>query len=345
MTTPERLTQIYNDLGSRYDRISVSTIKGLLRGKMKVRNVSAEFEHDKHSTPRIEEAEKAFLIHNCVILTAFRGGNTLSQNIERNERLKADMETEGLSYRPVMGCYREADWEYASIEYCFFIYNNEEHNAQVFFEKAYRLSEKYEQDSFLYKRAGINRTAFLIATNDAGRAEFRDDIKFAGQLFLRVPDVDAWTDCKDGRIAFQLKGMILIDTKDKKIKIGEGNLFDVEGYDPDGIVVLRRDSQQDLTDSCRSYDGSAPLIQHRFVNDEQTETTLRRAVMAALNKAREKKCRKIGFHCSAQIEGSAIKAAAIAFAAVKDWVKLNKSKIDQIIIVDIYGDYSKAMDD
>lgn len=85
MTTSERLTQIYNDLGSRYDLISVSTIKDLLRGKVKVRNVSAEFEHGKHTTPRIAEAEKAFLI-NCVIMTVFRGIYSLEKNVELQDK-------------------------------------------------------------------------------------------------------------------------------------------------------------------------------------------------------------------------------------------------------------------
>ena len=86
---------------------------------------------------------------------------------------------------------------------------------------------------------GVNRFAFLIATNDDGREYFRSDIKFAGPLFTHVPDIGDWTDCSDGRISFRLKGMILKGgTGNKKLKIGEGDLFDIDSYQPDGLIVM-----------------------------------------------------------------------------------------------------------
>jgi len=344
MMPQNTIERIFDELSKRYDRISVSTIKGLLKGKVTVSRTKAEFSPDRAETPNIEEAEAAFLKYTCAIFTAFRGGYTLEQNIGRNERLKADMDALGLKYRPVTGCYREADWEYASIEYCYFVSNVSGLSDKEFFEKVYQLSAKYDQDSLLYKRAGINRTAFLVATTEAGKADLKGDIKFAGQLYLRVPDVDAWTDLKDGRIAFQLKGMILIGTGNKKIHFGEGNLFDTDSYEADGLVVLRRADQQDLEQRCKNYDGIVPLFQHRFVNEEQTEATIRRTVMSTLNKAKEQKCRKIGFHCSAIINGSSVSGAAIAYEAVKDWCKYNNRKFDWIVLVDTYGDYSKMLD-
>jgi len=337
------IQEVYEELTARYDRISVSTIKSVLLGKLKVKSAKVGFSADPHSTPRLEEAEDAFKRYNCAIFTAFRGGYTLEQNLERNAQLKGDMEQLGMSFRPVNGCYREADWEYPCVEYCYFVYNEDKTQSQLFFENAYRLSAKYDQDSFLYKRAGINRTAFLVATTDAGRNDLHGDIKFAGQLYLDVPDVEAWTDCSDGRFAFQLKGMVMIGTNNKKIKIGEGNIFDVEGYNPDGILVLRKDSQKDLADACKAYDGSLPLVQHVFSKESYSPEYVHDVIFSCMKKLRDQKCKRIGFHCSITIEGSTIRGAAVALDTIKLWAKRYDKKFEWIVIVDTYGDYSKVI--
>lgn len=315
-----------------------------MQGKAKVQHSNVEFVSDKNTPPCIEEAESAFQKHNCAILTAFRGTYELNQNIERNNKLKEDMNKANLEYRPVMGCYREAGWEETSYEYCFFITSDDKHTAEEFFSIVFQLSAKYDQDSFLYKRAGINRTAFLIATTDAGREDLKGDIKFAGQLYLRVPDVDAWTDCSNGRIAFQLKGMILIGTGTSKIKIGEGNIFDTEGYDADAICIIRKQSQEDLKDACHNYNGKAQIVERYFMKENQTEEEIHDKVLRALKVLTDKKCKRIGFHCSASIEGSSEKAAKVVIETIKAWAKRRGKKLDWIVLVDIYGDYGKALE-
>ena len=346
MTDIPNINEIYSELTTRYDRISASTIKSLLKGKLKVKSKKVNFVGSAENSPTLDEAEDAFKKYNCAIFTAFRGGYTLEENIERNALLKADLTTQGMKFRPVTGCYREADREYADIEYCFFVYNEDTRDAlasEDFFRKAYALSARYDQDSFLYKRAGINRTAFLVATTDAGRRDLSGDIKFAGQLYIDVPDVGAWTDCSDGRFAFQLRGMVPIATVNKKIKLGEGNIFDVSGYQPDGIVVMRQASQQGLTDSCKSYAGAMPLVQHVFKKDNQKEAQLHDDIFRCLKKMRDMKCKKIGFHCTASINGSTVEGAAFAYETIKLWARRYDKKIDWIVIVDIYGDYAKVI--
>ena len=343
MTDIPDINEIYSELTTRYDRISASTIKSLLKGKLKVKSKKVSFAGNAEDSPTLDEAEDAFKKYNCAIFTAFRGGYTLDENIQRNGRLKADLIEQGMKFRPVRGCYREADWEYANIEYCFFVYNEDTRTSKDFFRQAYELSAKYDQDSFLYKRAGINRTAFLVATTDAGRRDLAGNIKFAGQLYIDVPDVEAWTDCSDGRFAFQLKGMVTTATANKKIKLGEGNIFDVSGYQPDGIVVMRHDRQQDLTDSCKNYSGSAPLVQHVFKKPNQNEPQLHNDIFRCLKKMRDMKCKKIGFHCTASINDSTIEGAAFAYETIKLWAKRYDKKLDWIVIVDIYGDYAKVI--
>ena len=345
MTPENEIKKVFAELTSRYDKISFSTINDVLSGKIKVKGRNTEFAQDKTNSPRIEEAEAAFLKYTCVIFTAFRGGYTLDENIARNQQLKADMEEKGLQYRPVTGCYREADWEYANIEYCYFVYNEKRNNDLDFFIKAFQLSEKYDQDSFLYKRAGINRTAFLVASTDAGRTDLKGNIRFAGQLFLYVPDVDAWTDCSDGRFSFQLKGMILIGTNCNKIKIGEGNLFDAESYGADGLVVLRRANQDDLAEYCKNYNGKAPLVQHVFKKDNPSEAYLHDVFTKCMKQIRDKKCKKIGFHCSVTMNDSSIEGASHVYDEIISWVGRCNKKIDWIVVVDIYGEYSKVLND
>lgn len=344
MNPTANIPSIYEELTARYDRISVSTIKSMLKGKLKVKTGKVDFAADKSSSPRLEEAEDAFKKYNCAIFTAFRGGYSLEQNLERNACLKADMEALGMSFRPVNGCYREADWEYPCVEYCYFVYNEDKTQKRQFFENTYRLSAKYDQDSFLYKRAGINRTAFLVATTDAGRNDLHGNIKFAGQLYLDVPDVEAWTDCSDGRFAFQLKGMVMIGTSNKKIKIGEGSIFDIDGYGPDGLVVIHKIEPKGhpyFKDGYLANKDKLPIIHHTFVKESQAETAIRSVVTRALNQLKKQKCKRIGIHCSAYVNGSAVDAARVAHNAITEWINRNNRKVEWILIVDTYGDYCK----
>lgn len=337
------ISHIYESLTTRYKGISVSTIKSVLKGKLKVKTGQVDFQTDKTTSPRLEEAEDAFKKYDCAIFTAFRGGYTLEENLARNAKLKVDMEALGMMFRPVNGCYREADWEYPCVEYCYFVYSDSQQDAFVFFEQVYQLSAKYDQDSFLYKRAGINRTAFLVATTEAGRNDLLGDIKFAGQLHLNVPDVEAWTDCSDGRFAFQLKGMVLINTDDPKLKIGEGDVFDIEGYSPDGIAVLRMEKEHYLKEVCKNFSGGVPLETHVFAKDDYSETYIHDVVYACLKKLCDKKCKQIGFLCSVCINGSRANGAAYVYQTLKQWMTRNAKKVKRIVVVDPYGDYGRVV--
>ena len=345
MVTQQHIEQVFTELKGRYDRISLSTIKDLLSGRKSLNpgQIMLATAGDGEGTPSLVEVQTAFLNHTCIVITAFRGGYTLEQNLARNAMLKADMDALGLQYRPVMGCYREADWEYASIEYCYFVTDQGQRGTLQFFARIYRLSEKYDQDSFLYKRGGINRTAFLVASTDAGRADLKRDIRFAGQLFLRVPDVEAWTDASDGRFAFQLRGMILTGTPEPKIKLGEGSLFDTESYGATGLAVLRSASQDDLGHACKNYDGKPPLVQHVFKSTPSPDR-LHDVIFRCLKQLRDQRCKKIGFLCTAAVNGSSVEGARCAYEALRAWAQRYDKKFTQIVIVDTYGDYAKALD-
>lgn len=323
----------------------MAAIRSLLKGELKPGQIAiAATAPAEDDALTLERAERAFKEHTCVVLTAFRGGYTLEQNQARNQLLRADLEQYGFKFNGVTGCYREAEWEYACEEYCFFVTNEGQADALQFFTRLYRLSEKYDQDSFLYKKGGISRTAFLVASTDAGRADLKRDIRYAGQLFIHVPDVDAWTECRDGRFAFQLRGMILTGTQDKKISLGEGDLFDVESYGVDGLIVLRRSEDDELGHACKKYNKKSPLVQHVFKKDPSPER-LHDMIFRCLKQLRDKKCKKYGFLCNVSVNGSTIEGARCAYESIKSWVQRYSKKLDWIVIVDIYGDYNKVISD
>lgn len=342
MAAHRKIEDIYADLNARYARISSSTINALLKGKIKVRGTKTELSTAHDSSPSIEEAEDAFKKYNCAIFTAFRGGYTLEQNLERNASLKADMDELGMYYRPVRGCYKEAGMEYPDIEYCFFTFDKERANGLDFFAKAYSLSEKYDQESFLYKRGGINKAAFLIATNDDAREYLNGDISFTGQYFSHVEDVIAWTDCSDGRFSFMMKGMILINTNHKRVKFGEGDVFDTSGYEADGIIVIAREEHKDVVDGMKKHT-STPIAKHIFKNDNQTGTAIHDALIRAFKVMKDNKCKKIGIYCSAKVDDSFTEGAKIAYKTIVSWSERNPKKHQWIVIADKYGDYSKML--
>ena len=92
-----QIKSIYDELTSRYDRISVATIKSVLRGNLMLKSKKVDFRRDKTLSPSLDEAEDAFKKFNCAIFTAFRGGYTLEENLYRNSLLKVQ---EALNQNP-----------------------------------------------------------------------------------------------------------------------------------------------------------------------------------------------------------------------------------------------------
>lgn len=355
MTSDIDLSRIFDELLIRIQHIGIA-----LQGQgIRPIKVLGHYNLGRSDTPSIEETEDAFMKWNCAILTAFRGSGTLTpeanleRNIKRNNELKAKMISQNLTFRSVNGCYREAKWEKPNVEYCFFVTNagnsrlpsDSIDQTKDFFCKMYRLAEQYEQDSFLFTFPGANRVAFLVATNDDGRDYFRGDIKFAGPLFTHVSDIGDWTDCSDGRISFWLKGMIIKGgTGNKKIKIGEGDLFDTDSYDAEGLVVLRNKDDEGLNHTCKNYDKKPPLVQHVFKNNPSPER-LHDVIFRCLKLLRDYRCKTYGILCNVPVNGSTIEGARCAYESIMSWAQRYNKKFDRIVIVDTYGDYNKVINE
>lgn len=198
--TQEKTLKIYEKLRSLYVDETRAILDDLFQGGI-VQQPTEVFPPHEGATFDSRQAETGFLKHDCAIITAYRASRTKDENEGKNLELEEDMKGQGLKYLCVDGCFREFREAEASHEDSFFVYDDNSHNSRVFFSKLYKLSEKYEQDSFLFKSAGMNRTAFLVSTNADSRTA-DGDVKPAGQLYLDLPPVGPYTELGRGRITF-----------------------------------------------------------------------------------------------------------------------------------------------
>ena len=209
-TGKQQIQAIYINLKQQYAIISKPLLDDIWNNNINIERPKVMFPPNEGSTFDAQVAESGFLQRNCAILSACRSknqdGSTRSKedNTANTAKLKSELTESGFGIIPVDGCFREARQEKASHESSFFVYDDGKHNARDFFTKLYLLSEKYEQDSFLYKSAGMTRTAFLISTNDDSRKE-DGDIKLAGQLYLNLPPLGPYTNLDKGRFRFMVE--------------------------------------------------------------------------------------------------------------------------------------------
>ncbi len=209
-TGKQQIQAIYINLKQQYAIISKPLLDDIWNNNINIERPKVMFPPNEGSTFDAQVAESGFLQRNCAILSACRSknqdGSTRSEedNTANTAKLKSELTESGFGIIPVDGCFREARQEKASHESSFFVYDDGKHNARDFFTKLYLLSEKYEQDSFLYKSAGMTRTAFLISTNDDSRKE-DGDIKLAGQLYLNLPPLGPYTNLDKGRFRFMVE--------------------------------------------------------------------------------------------------------------------------------------------
>ena len=209
-TGKQQIQAIYINLKQQYAIISKPLLDDIWNNNINIERPKVMFPPNEGSTFDAQVAESGFLQRNCAILSACRSknqdGSTRSEedNTANTAKLKSELTESGFGIILVDGCFREAREKKASHESSFFVYDDGKHNARDFFTKLYLLSEKYEQDSFLYKSAGMTRTAFLISTNDDSRKE-DGDIKLAGQLYLNLPPLGPYTNLDKGRFRFMVE--------------------------------------------------------------------------------------------------------------------------------------------
>ena len=216
MTQVQDITMVYQELLSAYAPITKTILNRLMNIKGGVERAQVMFPPRDSDSFDAKQAEAGFLKYDCAILTAFRATRTRHGNLTMNGKLLKDLESNGFGIIRVDGCYREAREMEASREDSFFVYLNGNARKEDFFIKIYQLSEKYGQDSFLFKCAGMTRTAFLVSTNDDARQQM-GNVQLAGQLYLNIPPIGPYAGLgRTGeRIAF------LVEKPEDLLKVAE----------------------------------------------------------------------------------------------------------------------------
>lgn len=216
MTSELNIRSIYQELLKAYTPVTEAIIKKLMTVRGGVERTKVMFPPRDSDSFDAKQAEAGFLKYDCAILTAFRATRTRHGNLTMNGKLLKDLESNGFGIIRVDGCYREAREMEASREDSFFVYLNGNARKEDFFIKIYQLSEKYKQDSFLFKCAGMTRTAFLVSTNDDARQQM-GNVQLAGQLYLNIPPIGPYAGLgRTGeRIAF------LVEKPEDLLKVAE----------------------------------------------------------------------------------------------------------------------------
>lgn len=139
-----------------------------------------------------------FNTRDCTILSAWRQGKNRKTNDSNNKELQLQLRRLGYGVTKITGWYKEKDKE-MSRENSFLTVNLNDESS--FREDIFKLSERYEQDCFLYKKAGYDTPAVYVYTNDAYGKKGSE--KIIGRLRIGNMEAEAFSQIKSGRITFE----------------------------------------------------------------------------------------------------------------------------------------------
>ena len=135
-----------------------------------------------------------FNTRDCAVLTAWRNGKGRKVNDDNNRELQQQLRDLGYGVTKLTGWYAEEGKDYERENSYLAVNLNDEED---FRENIFKLSEHYEQESFLYKKAGNDKPALYIYTNDD-----KGKVKLLGRLRIGNMDAKAYSLIKAGRITF-----------------------------------------------------------------------------------------------------------------------------------------------
>ena len=138
-----------------------------------------------------------FNTRDCAVLTAWRNGKGRKVNDDNNRELQQQLRNLGYGVTKLTGWYAEEGKDYERENSYLTVNLNDEED---FREKIFKLSEHYEQDSFLYKEAGNDKPALYIYTNDV---KGKGKVELLGRLRIGNMDAKAYSQIKAGRITFE----------------------------------------------------------------------------------------------------------------------------------------------
>ena len=135
---------------------------------------------------------------DCANITAWRAGNKRAINDANNRELQETLRAMGYGIIKLQGFYAEVGQD-VSKENSFLVFDR--NNDPNFYENLYKLSEKFNQDCFLYKAAEED-VAYLIGTNEDFIRDNGERIE-AGRLRIGSLSAKAYSEIGSGRISFE----------------------------------------------------------------------------------------------------------------------------------------------
>ena len=135
---------------------------------------------------------------DCANITAWRSGNKRAINDANNRELQETLRAMGYGVIKLQGFYAEVGQD-VSKENSFLVFDqNEDPN---FYDNLRMLSEKFNQDCFLFKAAD-EEVAYLIGTNDDFIRD-HGERKEAGRLRIGNLSAKIYSEIGSGRISFE----------------------------------------------------------------------------------------------------------------------------------------------
>ena len=135
---------------------------------------------------------------DCANITAWRSGNKRAINDANNRELQETLRAMGYGVIKLQGFYTEVGQD-VSKENSFLVFDqNDDPN---FYDNLRKLSEKYDQDCFLYKAADED-VAYLIGTNEDFIRD-NGERKEAGRLRIGNLSAKTYSEIGSGRISFE----------------------------------------------------------------------------------------------------------------------------------------------
>ena len=135
---------------------------------------------------------------DCANITAWRSGNKRAINDANNRELQETLRAMGYGVIKLQGFYAEVGQD-VSKENSFLVFDqNDDPN---FYENLYKLSEKFDQDCFLYKAAEED-IAYLIGTNEDFIRDNGERVE-AGRLRIGNLSAKTYSEIGSGRISFE----------------------------------------------------------------------------------------------------------------------------------------------
>lgn len=179
-------------------QIPESEIEELLNEKVITKEDVGEETGRSASNASLNRAVYWITTTDCANITAWRSGNKRAINDANNRILQETLRAMGYGVIKLQGFYAEVGQD-VSKENSFLVFD--QNDDPKFYENLYKLSEKFEQDCFLFK-AVDEEVAYLIGTNDDFIRD-NGERKEAGRLRIGNLDAKTYSKIGSGRISFE----------------------------------------------------------------------------------------------------------------------------------------------